>query len=266
MDNPIGLFDSGFGGLTVLSQLARLLPQENLIYLGDTVNLPYGNKPAEKIIQYARQNADFLLGLRIKLLVIPCHTACCYALKILQDELSIPVIGVTESGLELIQSFRRVAILGTVSTIESGFYQDHILRQNPGVRLFARSCPLFVPLIEEGYHEHEIASLITKKELQGLHGNIDAALLACTHYPFMGKVLQQELGDLVSLLDPAEDCVKRIFHILKEQNALRMSLQEPIHQFYVTGNLEKFLKIGKIFWPRFLQVKKVEINQKIYDV
>ncbi len=206
---PIGLFDSGFGGLTVMREVVRLLPNENLVYLGDTAHLPYGNKSPQTVLRYALENASFLLQKKIKLLMIPCHTACSHALETLQQKLSIPVIGVINPGLELLAQETRtlkVAILGTSSTIRSGLYQSLVRQWNPKIEVYAVSCPLFVPLIEEGFFEHPSASLIAESYLGHLRGKVDAALLACTHYPLMKDVLQKCLGAEVKLIEPAENC------------------------------------------------------------
>lgn len=258
----IGLFDSGFGGLTVMKELIRVLPNENIIYLGDTKNLPYGNKSPETIIQYARNNAHFLLQFGIKLLIIPCHTACCHALHILQEELSIPVLGVIEAGLELLRPYQKIAVLGTTSTIASGIYQKLILKENPNALVIAKACPLFVPLIEEGYHEDAAAKLIAKKTLSELQNNdVDATLLACTHYPLIKTIIQEQLGNHVTLLEPAANCAQRAKQILSESNALSRELSPPTYKFYVSDDPDKFKRLGKIFFGT--AIEKVELNKNL---
>ncbi|MBX7067086.1 MAG: glutamate racemase [Parachlamydiales bacterium] len=261
MEAPIGLFDSGFGGLTVMKEIVKLLPNENLIYLGDTANLPYGNKSPETVIRCARANAAFLLERGIKLLIIPCHTACCHALEILKQELPIPIVGVIEPGLQLVHNFRRIAILGTTSTIESGLYQTQIRKQNSNVEIFAKACPLFVPLIEEGFHEHITAKLIAQHYLDELKGKIDAALLACTHYPLLRKVLDEELGANVALIEPAVGCAQIVKKILVEKNQLRIQKEKPHYQFFASDDPEKFRKFGKLFFGTVIE--KVEKNKKL---
>lgn len=260
MDAPIGLFDSGFGGLTVMREFIRLLPKENLIYFGDTAHLPYGNKSPETVIRFAQENSQFLMKQGIKLLVIACHTACCHALDILQKELPIPVIGVIDAGLNLIRPFSRIGLLGTTSTIESGLYQRLILQQNPGAAIFAKACPLFVPLVEEGFYEHKSAHLIAKEYLKELKGNIDAALLACTHYPLIKSILEKEFGPHVTLVEPALECARRAFEILKAKNQLNSQTEKPLYQFYASDDPLKFQKLGKIFLGQL--IKKVEKNKK----
>ncbi len=260
MDAPIGLFDSGFGGLTVMREIVRLLPNENLIYLGDTANLPYGNKSPETIIHCARKNAAFLLKQGIKWLVIPCHTACCHALEILKKELPIPVLGVTEATLRLAGQFSRLAILGTTSTIESGFYQRNLLKQNPSLSIFAKACPLFVPLIEEGFHEHESTLLIAKTVLEDLKGKVDAALLACTHYPLMRQVLQKVLGPEISLIEPAELHALLLRDLLEKNQLLNLGKKRPQYQFFSTDDPAKFQKFGKLFFGSDIGVVEKNVN------
>jgi glutamate racemase len=247
MNRPIGLFDSGFGGLTVMKELTRLLPNENIIYLGDTAHLPYGDKSPETVLQYALDNSSFLLEKNIKLLMIPCHTACCHALEVLQQKLSIKVIGVIEAGIHLIQKFDRIAILGTTSTIESGIYQKEISKKNPKAKIIALPCPLFVPLVEEGFHNHPAAHLIAESYLSPIKGEIDAALLACTHYPLIRPLIQTILGPTVTLVEPALACAEEAKRYLIEHNLLNDQKQAPTYQFYATDNPQKFCRLGKIF-------------------
>lgn len=261
MDAPIGLFDSGFGGLTVMKELVKSLPNEHFIYLGDTANLPYGNKSPETVIRYVQANVAFLMEKGIKILVIPCHTACCHAFEILKDILTIPVVGVIEPLLQPVQNFQRIAILGTASTIESGIYQNQIRKQNPSAEIFARACPLFVPIIEEGFHDHLCAELMARHYLADLKGKVDAALLACTHYPLLRNVLQKELGMNVQLIEPSIGCVQSVKRILIEKKLLRSLKEKPEYQFFVTDDPDKFKKFGKLFFGSVIE--KVEKNIKL---
>jgi glutamate racemase len=256
VNRPIGLFDSGFGGLTVMKEVARILPQEELIYLGDTAHLPYGDKSPESVVQYSIENAAFLLKRGIKLLIVPCHTACCHAIEILKKTLPIPVIGVIEPGLELIQGIERIAILGTTSTIESGLYQTLIRQKNPNAILFPKACPLFVPLIEEGFHYHPSMELIAQSYLEPIRHKIDAVLLACTHYPLIRSTLQKTLGPNVFLIDPAEKCAIQTKKFLSQNNLLNCQTEKPVHQFYSTNDPEKFQKFGEFFFGA--PIEKIE--------
>jgi len=254
---PIGLFDSGFGGLTVMREVVRLLPQENLIYLGDTARLPYGNKSPQTVLEYALENASFLLEKKIKLLMIPCHTACSHAFDTLQDRLSIPVIGVVQPGLELLLEktlSNRVAILATPSTIGSELYQNLIRAKRPHIEVHSVACPLFVPLVEEGFYNHPSAALIAEAYLSPLFKKgIDAALLACTHYPLMRSVIQQVLGPKVQLIEPAESCAFQAKNYLALHHQLNMQNNKPSYEFYVSDDPEKFRRLGKIFFGTEIQ-------------
>src|SRR3989344_4691726 len=183
--DPIALFDSGVGGLTILREVHRQLPLENTIYFGDTARLPYGNKSPETVLRYTLENVSFLLEKQIKYLVIACFTASSHALDALEQRLAVPVIGVIQSGLEELMRAtknKRVAILGTESTIKSGVFQSIIQKQAPGAVIFPVACPLFVPFIEEGLSVHPALRLIAHHYLDCLADkDIDSALLACTH-------------------------------------------------------------------------------------
>ena len=253
-ERPIGFFDSGLGGLTVLREVARLLPSEHLIYLGDTAHLPYGDKSPETILQLSLENASFLLEKGIKLLMIPCHTACSHALEVLQKKLPIPVIGVIDPGLALLRGFQRIAILGTVSTIESGVYPALIRKENPEMKIYAQACPLFVPLIEEGFWDHPATDLIARSYLEPLKGKVDAVLLACTHYPLIRQTIQRVLGSEVILLEPAALSAKKALDYLGTAQLLRTGA--PCSEFYVTDDPEKFRRLGKLFFGA--EIERVE--------
>ena len=185
----IGLFDSGIGGLTVLQQLVRALPDENYVYFGDTARLPYGEKSRETIIRYSIENSIFLLDKNIKMLVIPCNTATAFALEKLQKIFSVPVVGVIEPGAERaveVSKNERIGVLGTRGTIYSQSYQKAILKINPSAFVLPIACPLFVPLVEENYVAHPSARLIVQEYLRPLKDQfIDTLLLGCTHYPLL---------------------------------------------------------------------------------
>lgn len=241
MDAPIGLFDSGFGGLTVLREILRVLPEESLIYLADTAHVPYGEKSPETLLYLARENARFLLSCHIKLLLIPCHTICCNALEVLQKELPIPVLGIIEPSLQLVKPWRRVALLGTASMLASHVYQTHLSKQN--IQCFPQSCPLFVPLIEEGLND--MADRIAAQTLHALPRDLDAALLACTHYPLMRSSIEKALN--IPLLDPACIYAEQVKQYLFTHSLLRSSSLPPTHQFYVTSDPNKFQKLAPLF-------------------
>ena len=187
-NQAIGIFDSGVGGLTVLKEIARLLPGENLIYLGDTARVPYGTKSPETVCRYALEAADFLVGLGVKMLVVACNTASAVALEALQAKYDIPVIGVIEPGARRaagLTRVRKVGVVGTEGTIKSDAYARAIRSIDPGIDVVSAACPLFVPLAEEGWAEHEIARIAAEEYVGPIRAGIDTLVLGCTHYPLL---------------------------------------------------------------------------------
>jgi glutamate racemase len=248
---PIGVFDSGVGGLTVFREIASHLPHEDLIYFGDTARLPYGSKSPEAIVRYSLECASFLLEQRIKLLIVACHTSSAHALEILQEKLPIPVIGVIQPGFELLmQSTRnqRIAILGTESTIASKVYQNLIQQHYPMACIFPIACPLFVPLAEEHFFEHAAADLIAAHYLDPLkNANIDAALLACTHYPLLKKAIQKALGPSVQVLESAPTCAAQAQSMLSSSGLLNPQEKKPVYRFYATDYPARFSTLARTF-------------------
>lgn len=247
MDSAIGLFDSGFGGLTVMKELIRLLPNENLIYLADTANLPYGEKSKKTLIDLAHKNARFLLSQNIKLLLIPCHTICCNALKSLQETLPIPVLGIIEPSLKLAKPFQKLAILGTSSMLRSNVYQTLLLEQNPKIDLSAQACPAFVPLVEQGLFE--TAGPIISQTLSSLPNDLEAALLACTHYPLIRSIIEKVLK--VPLLDPAATYAEEAKQYLSSHSLLGNT--SPTYRFYVSSSPNKFRTLAPLFLGRSIE-------------
>jgi glutamate racemase len=247
----IGIFDSGVGGLTVMRAIRELMPFENIIYFGDTARLPYGSKSSETILRYSLENAAFLRTQGIKVLVIACNTSCSAALDQIRSSSDIPVIGITEQGVEEVSrlfSSGRVAILGTRATITSGVYQQQILSRHNTLELYSISCPLFVPLVEEGYVEHPMSALVVQEYLRPLKNReIKGVLLGCTHYPLLQSTIQQELGSDVLLLDPSIACAEKTRMVLAEKNLLNPSTCLPHYQFFVSDDPEKFRLLGKTF-------------------
>ncbi|SRR5581483_812739 len=247
----IGIFDSGFGGLTVMRAIRELMPNENIIYFGDTARLPYGSKSSQTILRYSLENATFLEKQGIKILVNACHTSCTASLDHIRHTSNVPVVGITEQGVEEVARLfpeGKIGILATRATITSGTYQQQLLNRCPSIELFPVSCPLFVPLVEEGYVEHPMCTLVVQEYLQLLKNKgIQGLLLGCTHYPLLQAAIQQELGPDVHLIDPAMACAKQIRKILTENNLLTPSLTLPQYQFFVSDDPEKFRLHGKAF-------------------
>ncbi len=249
----IGVFDSGIGGLTVLKEITRLLPTENTVYLGDTARVPYGSKSKETVERYAVEDAKFLVRHNIKLLVTACNTASAYAIARLENEFDIPVIGVIKPGaMAAVAATRvnRVGIIGTEGTIKSSAYCTAIKFINPAVSTFVQACPLFVPLVEEGWAEDEIAAIIAARYLEDLKkSGIDTLVLGCTHYPLLKKTISAIMGDGVMLVDSAASTAVEVKRILSDQGLLNNGDGgEVVRKFFVTDSPERFYVVGRRFF------------------
>jgi glutamate racemase len=248
-DRPIGIFDSGVGGLTVMRQLMHKLPNESLIYFGDTARLPYGGKSAETIMRYSMENAAFLLEKDIKVLVIACNTSCAYALDRLSEYCSIPVVGVIDPGAERAVDVTKnghIAILGTKATILSGKYEKEIKKRLPEAQVLSLACPLFVPIVEERFVDHLAARLIVQEYLKPLiTQKVDTILLGCTHYPLLAKVIQEEVGSDVTIIDSALTCADHVFHLLNQQGLQNNPSNQPSYQYFVSDDPHRFASMGQ---------------------
>lgn len=247
---PIGIFDSGIGGLTVLQEMMRLLPHERVIYFGDTARIPYGNKSRETVIRYAIENTITLLEKRVKLLVVACNTASALAIEKLRSLFKIPIIGVIEPGVEraaAVSKNRRIAILGTRGTIYSRVYQSAILQKLPDAVLFPVACPLFVPLVEEQWIEKSSAAIIVREYLSSLQGSgVDTILLGCTHYPLLKGLIQQELGEDIAVVDSASTCAEHVRRALHEHQLLSCEAGEGVpSQYFVSDDPDKFQALAR---------------------
>jgi glutamate racemase len=247
----IGIFDSGVGGLTVLKEIVRVLPQEDTVYLGDTARVPYGTKSPETVTRYARQIAAFLVGRDIKLLVVACNTASAVALETLQAELSIPVVGVIEPGARravAVSTSGRVGVIGTEGTIRSSAYAKAIKRLNPDIEVVTQACPLFVPLVEEGWTDNEVARLTARTYLAPLQQQgVDTLVLGCTHYPLLKEMIGEVMGPDVSLVDSAAETARTVATILAEQQLQRPETEKGNHHFFVTDIPAGFIRVGNRF-------------------
>ncbi len=217
---PIGVFDSGVGGLTVLKQLSLRMPHERLIYLGDTARLPYGTKSKETVLKYSMRNASFLLEKGVKCLVVACNTASSLALEDLRRQFEMPVIGVIQPGAKKEASttrVRRVGVIGTLATVRSRAYEEAIEGYGKDIEVTSVPCPLFVALAEEGWVEDEVTFLVAQRYLASLQGKgIDVLVLGCTHYPLLKPVLSQVMGKDVALVDSAEEAANEVAASLRE--------------------------------------------------
>ncbi len=245
----IGIFDSGVGGLTVLKEIIKALPQEDTIYFGDTARFPYGTKSPETIIRYSLEIASFLVKRDIKLLVVACNTASAVSLEALTKKLSIPVVGVIEPGARRAVSTtrsRKVGVIGTEGTIRSSAYTKAIKRLNPDVEVITQACPLFVPLVEEGWIDNEVARLASRTYLTGLREEkADTLVLGCTHYPLLKEIIAEVMGTGVRLVDSAEETASTVADILRSGGMLRPSSEKGNHHYFVTDVPAGFIRIGK---------------------
>jgi len=263
--NPIGIFDSGVGGLTVVKKISSLLPNENIIYFGDTARVPYGTKSNDTVIEYAFQDARFLLNKNVKMIVVACNTASSVALKALQDQFSIPVIGMIEPGTKLaLQKTKtgRIGIIGTNATINNKAYSTDLLRLDPKVKVYEKACPLFVPLAEEGLIEHPATRLIAEEYLSELKKHdIDALILGCTHYPILAKVIQEITGDKVELIDSGTAASYVVRDYLEGRGLLNKSNSIGLSEFYVSDLPKRFKEIAERFLGRSLEhVHKIDLD------
>ena len=262
---PIGVFDSGVGGLTVLRALNARLPGESTLYLGDTARVPYGTKSAAVVTRYSLKNAAFLVERDIKLLVVACNTASAAALPALEQSLAIPVIGVVAPGARAAAAAAppsgRVAVLGTPATIKSGAYTHALRALRPDVEVVGRACPLFVPLAEEGWTDGEVPRLVVERYLADLRGRVDALVLGCTHYPLLKAAISGVMGPSTRLVDSAEATAEEVAQRLSAGGLLAPVGAAPHHGFYVTDVPDRFLEVGARFLGRTLPgAEQVDIS------
>lgn len=229
-ERPIGVFDSGIGGLTVVSALRRELPGENILYLGDTARVPYGGKSRRTIERYSEEIAALLVGEGAKMVVVACNTASALALARLREVLSVPVEGVIEPGVEAALAATvtgHIAVLGTKATIGSGAYADALRAARPGIRVTSRACPLLVPLVEEGLFEDEVTDAVLERYLGAIRaGDADTLVLGCTHYPLLTEALARAAGPAITLVDSAANCARTVARRL-DQLGLRAPSGHP---------------------------------------
>ena len=246
---PIGVFDSGMGGLTVMRRIRAHLPDEPLVYFGDTSRVPYGNKIPETIVRYSLEAASFFKSQGVKALVVACNTASSYALTALEYALKVPVLGVIAPGAEAaINATKtgRIGVLGTKATVASGAYQTEILGRMPDAHLFPIACPLFVPLVEERLIRHPATRLMIKEYLEPLKKQeIDTLLLGCTHYPVLAELLQEEIGYKVQIIDSGLTTAKSLDALLDAHDLKSQKPKAP--EFYVSDDPDKFRLMGELF-------------------
>ncbi len=249
-ESAIGVFDSGIGGLTVLQRIMEALPRENTVYLGDTARAPYGTKSVETVLRYSFENSAFLMEKGVKIVVVACNTSTAIALESLRETLSVPVVGVIEPGVRRalgITKNKKVGVIGTEATIQSGAYTRALKAANPGIEVYSRACPLFVPLVEEGWIDNEIVEMTVQAYLGSLRqSGIDTLILGCTHYPLLKKAIRKFLGRGVQLVDSAEETAKEVGGVLSAKSLARKN-GKAVHSFFVSDAPDRFVKVGRRF-------------------
>jgi glutamate racemase len=247
---PIGVFDSGIGGLTVVRELMRVLPNERIIYFGDTARVPYGPKSPDTVRRYSLEIADFLQAQGVKAIVVACNTATAHALPLLRETVPVPVVGVVEPGARAAVAASRgiIGVIGTKGTVSSGAYERAIRALAPTSQIIAQACPLFVPLVEEGWTEGEAATLIARQYLTGLMAaGIDTLVLGCTHYPLLEPLLQEVMGRDVHLIDSARETALETERVLDAAGIRATEDARPQHRFVASDAPEQFLSLGQRF-------------------
>jgi len=249
-DSAIGVFDSGIGGLTVLHQILLALPNENTVYLGDTARAPYGTKSVETVLRYSFENSEFLIEKNVKMVVVACNTSTAIALENLKEKLSVPVIGVIGPGVRRAVKTtqnKKIGVIGTEATIQSGAYTRALKALEPAIEVYSRACPLFVPLVEEGWTDNEVVDRTVEAYLGSLkQSGIDTLILGCTHYPLLKRAIRRFLGSGVRLVDSAEETAGEVRSMLKKDGMARRN-GKGVHSFFVTDAPDRFIEVGRRF-------------------
>ena len=264
-NRPIGVFDSGLGGLTVLKEIIKVLPNENIVYFGDTARVPYGPRSKETIMEYTFQAINFLISKNVKAIVIACNTATARCLKEANEKYNIPIIGVIEAGARTASYSTKnkiVGVIGTEGTVNSKAYDKEIKKIDNEIKIVSKACPLFVPIIEEGWADTEVAHLTAKEYLKELlEQDIDSLVLGCTHYPILKKTIGDIVGEKIKLVNPAKETAKDLSIILEQQNILRDNT-DATYEYYVSDIPDRFMNIGQQFIKRNMDdVKKIDIQK-----
>jgi glutamate racemase len=267
LERAIGVIDSGVGGLTVAYELMRQLPNEQIIYLGDTLRCPYGSRPKHEVEQFTREMVDFLMCKNIKMIVVACNTATAYTLEILKKELPIPVLGVIQPGARAAMKTtknNRIGIIGTEGTIGSQAYPNALTAINHGLEVASLACPLFVPIVEKGILEGEQAKTIVEETLLPFKHtyDMDTLILGCTHYPLLEPVIKQVIGEDVTIISSSEETARETSALLEFYQLLNKTDRHVEHRFYTTGDLALFRKISyRLFKEEITDVQSVFIEK-----
>ena len=262
-NRPIGIFDSGVGGLTVVDQIWKILPNENIVYFGDTARVPYGTKSKETVTKFSVENVEFLMKHDVKLVLVACNTASSLSLDFLKRCFRVPMIGVIEPGArEAVSTTRnsRIGVIGTRATISSGAYEKGIKKLSRNASVYAQSCPLFVPLVEEGWIDKPVAREIAGIYLRPLkEKSVDTLILGCTHYPLLKTIIKKVMGQKVALVDSAKEVAKEARDILDANGIMNRSRSKGSSKFFVSDEPARFIGIGEYFLKkRIICLKKAE--------
>ena len=268
MDNrSIGVFDSGLGGLTAVKQIMQELPNESIVYFGDTGRVPYGSRSKETIIKYSKSDMSFLLQKDVKIIVVACGTVSSVALPKLRETVPISLIGVVEAAAEAAISAtknNKVGVIGTKGTIKSGAYERYINSKNPKIKTFSKACPLFVPLVENGHFDTMVAELVVEEYLTEIKKNgVDTLILGCTHYPLLKNTIARFMGEGVTLIDAGAEVSKLLKRTLKEKDMLAEKPTAEQYKYYVSDDIDGFESLGGMFLEQTLsnKVEKIDIEK-----
>ena len=262
---PIGVFDSGIGGLTVVKRLGTTLPNENIIYFGDTARVPYGSKSNSTVIEYSIQNTNFLLSKDVKAIIVACNTASSVAIPELKSKFDLPIIGMIEPGASMALKFssnKKIGVIGTWATISNKAYSTEIKKMEPAANIYEKPCPLFVPFAEEGWLTHKATYEVAEEYLKELREHeIDTLVLGCTHYPILADVIQEVMGKNVKLIDSGVASAEVIKNMLQKNNLLSESDERGAQDFYVSDIPQKFRDEAELFLGRPIDdVHKVDLE------
>ena len=257
---PIGIFDSGVGGLTVTDQVQKILPCEDVVYFGDTARVPYGTKSKETVTRFSVENIEFLMTHDVKMVVVACNTASSLSLDFLKRCFRVPMIGVIEPGVKsAVSSTRnnRIGVIGTRATISSGAYEKAVKKINRKSSVFTTSCPLFVPLVEEGWADKDVTAEIARIYLGPIKAKkIDTLILGCTHYPILKGTIKKVMGDKILLIDSAREVAREAKTVLDSNGLLSRNSVPGQYKFFVSDEPDRFVKIGERFLKRKIKCVK----------
>lgn len=264
INSPIGIFDSGIGGLTVTKEIIRQLPRESIIFLGDTARVPYGTRSKEVITQFAKELVNFLLKRGVKALIAACNTISAVSLTEIEKESPVPIVGVVKPVVKVAvrkTKNKRIGVIGTQGTIESKAYDKEIKKLDDTIEVVSVGCPLFVPLAEEGLSEHQATKLVAEDYLDEIvEASVDTLVLGCTHYPMLLEAISETVGPDVSLVDSAKPTAHQLRRLLKEKNLL--SNTSPTYEFFVTDAPQRVIEVASRFFGSNLKdkIKKVSLE------